>query len=78
MKKTILLVLVGLFFIMYIINSNGIGHQANIENFTLESSIYNNMKNKYKRNKKKALMLKEDFTGNLEHKIKQMVRRYKL
>ena len=51
-------------------------YEDNRENF--ESTIFNNIRGKYKRNKRKAVMLKDGFTGNLNHKVKKFVRLYKL
>jgi len=48
----------------------------NRENF--ESTIFNNIRGKYKRNKRKAVMIKDGFTGTLNHKVKKFVRLYKL
>jgi hypothetical protein len=70
MNKHILLICF-LSFIVYIFYS-----YKEIEPF--ESSIYNNMKSKYKQTKRKALMIKDGFTGNLGHKVKKFVRIYKL
>ena len=66
-----ILLLCFLSFIIYIIYSH-----RELEPF--ESTIYNDMKSKYKRSKRKALMIKDGFTGSLNHKVKKFVRIYKL
>jgi len=50
--------------------------KTNIEPF--ESSFLNNIKSNYRRKKRKAKMLKDGFTSNVQHKVKQFVRKNNL
>lgn len=47
-----------------------------IESF--ESSLLNNIKSNYQRKKRKVKMLKDGFTSNVQHKVKQFVRKNNL
>lgn len=44
------------------------------ENF--ESSILNNLKSNYRRKKRKANMIKDGFTSNVNYKMKHLARKY--
>lgn len=43
-----------------------------------ESSFLNKVKSNYRRKKRKAIMLKDGFTSNVQHKVKQFVRKNNL
>ena len=71
--KPVILLFAFLSFMMYIFFSPP---DTNKENF--ESSIVNDLKSKYKRSKRKAVMIKDGFTSNLTNKVTKFARKYKL
>jgi len=72
--KPVIILIAFLTFIVYVFFFPPMN--TNRENF--ESEIVNNLKSKYKHNKRKALMLKDGFTSNLNNKVTKLVRKYKL
>jgi hypothetical protein len=57
-------------------DSTYINQPKSIENF--ESAIMSDLKSKYKKNKRKAVMLKDGFTGKIVDKVTHYARKYKL
>ena len=68
--KPVILLVAFLTFIMYVF------FYSHKENF--ESNIINDIKSKYKRSKRKAVMIKDGFTSNLNNKVTKLARKYKL
>ena len=73
MKLLVALLLIGIMLITIILNPY---EKTDIEPF--ESSFLNNAKSNYRRKKRKAKMLKDGFTSNMQHKMKQFVRKNNL
>jgi hypothetical protein len=73
MKFLIACILIGIMLITIILNPY---EKREIENF--ESTFLNKVKSNYRRKKRKAKMIKDGFTSNVQHKIKQFVRKNNL
>ena len=71
MKMYIGLLLISIMFITIILNP-----YEKKENF--ESSIITNLKSNYRKNKRKAKMIKDGFTSNMKYKVKHFVRKNNL
>lgn len=71
MKLYIGLLLISIMFITIILNP-----YEKKENF--ESSIITNLKSNYRKNKRKAKMIKDGFTSNMKYKVKHFVRKNNL
>ncbi len=73
MKLLVALLLIGIMLITIILNPY---EKTDIEPF--EISFLHNAKSNYRRKKRKAKMLKDGFTSNIQHKMKQFVRKNNL
>jgi hypothetical protein len=73
MKILVALLLIGIMLMTIILNPY---KKTGIEPF--ESAFLNNVKSNYRRKKRKAKMLKDGFTSNVQHKMKQFVRKTNL
>lgn len=73
MRIFIALLLIGIMLMTIILNPY---QKTEIEPF--ESSFLNKVKSNFRRKKRKARMLKDGFTNNVQHKVKQFARKNNL
>jgi len=73
MRLLIAFLLFGIMILTIILNPY---KTPDIESF--ESSLLNKVKSNYRRKKRKVNMLKDGFTSNVQHKVKQFVRKNNL
>ena len=73
MRFLIAFLLIGIMLMTIILNPY---KKPDIEPF--ESTFLNNIKSNYRRKKRKVKMLKDGFTSNVQHKVKEFVRKNNL